>query len=631
MKNLFFHFTLLLLFLPLVFTSCEWDGSEDDNYIEINKPEETINFSIDLAGINPAEVIQIANGSYLTYTIYSGGHELLDLKYYLDGAELTNLNFSPAGQYSIQLGDYPEDGSIHNLKLVIALKTNTGSLADMARAEFYTGEYNFKLKFFERNQNVDLKIGQSLSENKYLKLEWNKPKNIDIEKYEVYTGGVWSPTLVSTITNPDETYFIDKDYYYGWKIYTVKAIAKNSINIPVIKQDYTIAYDIFNEDHITTSLSGDNLKINLTNTNPYALKYVVVISGRVYPIEEGKTSIEIPRHYFPFTALYTVSRIYLLPIDGDVNEYEKYPYSDFFFSDKVTYEYPYWIQFFDLKSNSIIALRDRGFYKYDVQKDLKLTESSSFPKNISYREPFVSDWYSYSRGGIIAIRGNRLGDESIYVFKDCSFTQIVNTFSTLPDRFCISDSHLFYTSNKKLYAQNINTGLIDDEKSFASLYGSDNNLIISSSGKYLIHYSPTINNSWYTIYEFNDNKLQIIKHGDEQVRIMCFNPANDSQVFFHDYDNRFKVLDIVSQQISKTVDENKYLYSDPYTGNILCYDVKAELLNVFDKTLSNILYSVKASIQYPSVNDVMLVNNIIYCNQRGTGNYYVNISESLKK
>lgn len=631
MKKSFLFLSLLLLFSSFFLTSCEWDGSDDDNYTEVNKPSESINWGIDLAGVNPKEVIQIANGSSLTYTIYSGGHEVLEQKYYLDGVELTNWSSNSSGGYYIYLDGYPEDGEIHELKLVMVLRTNTGSLADMARAEFYTGEYDFKIKFFDKNQNVDLKIVQSLAEDKYLKLEWSKPENIEIEKYEVYIGGVWHPALVTTITNANETFFVDKDYHYGWKIYTVKAIAKNSINIPIITQDYTAKYNIFNEDRITTALTADKLIINWTNANSYPLKYVVKISDNIYPVEKGKTNIEITRPYFPFTSLYRLSRIYLLPVDANVDEYEKYPYSDFYFSDQQTYQYPYWAQFFDSKSNSIIALRDRNFYKYEVQTGLKLTMSGTFPNNISYPEPFVSDSYSYAKNGTIAIRGNRLGDEAIYVFKDCNFTQILNTFTILPDRFCISDSHLFYTSNKKLYALNINTGQIDDQKAFASLYGNDTQLIISSNGKYLIHYSSTLNHSWYTIYELEDNKLQEIKHEDVQVRVICFNPANESQIFFHDYDNQFKIMDIVSLQISKTVNENRYLYSDPYTGNVLCYEVKTDLLNVFDKTLSNVLFTVKASIQFPDVNHVMLINNILYCNQRGTGHYYINISESLKK
>jgi hypothetical protein len=396
-------------------------------------------------------------------------------------------------------------------------------------------------------------------------------------------------------------------------------------------QDYTAEYNIFNEDRITTTLTADKLIIDWTNANPYPLKYVVKISDNIYPVELGKTNIEIARPHFPFTSLYRLSRIYLLPADANVAEYEKYPYSDFYFSDQQTNQYPYLTQFFDSKSNSIIALRNRNFYKYEVQKDLKLTTSGIFPNNISYPEPFVSDSYSYAKNGTIAIRGNRFGDEAIYVFKDCNFTERLNTFTILPDRFCISDSQLFYTSNKNLYALNISTGQIDDQITFASLYGYDTQLIISSNGKYLIHYSSTLNHSWYTIYELKNNKLQEIKHEDVQVRVICFNPADESQVFFHDYDNRFKIMDIVSQQVLKTVDENRYLYSDPYTGNVLCYEFKTNLLNVFDKTLSNVLFTVKASMQFPHVNHVMLVNNILYCNQRGTGHYYVNISESLKK
>lgn len=624
MKKIFLFFSSVFLL-----TSCEWNGSDDDNYVEIEKPPATINLSVDLAGINPEEVIQIANESYLTYTLYSGGHDLIEQKFYLDGVEKPYSTSGMSG-YSVYLEGYPVDGTVHELKVVMALKTNSGSLAEISQAEYYTGEYNFKLKFFNKNQSPDLNVRQSLSENKYLELQWDKPKTMTVEKYEVYARTEMNSVLIATINNPNETRFVDKAYHYGWKEYTVKAVPANSIGIPDMSQDHTAEYTIFNQDRIATQLTPEMLKINWTAANPYPVKYVVAISGNSYPVEAGKTSLEIPRPYFPYMSTYTTSRIYLLPPDANVSKYEKYPYSDFYFSDKQTYQYPYWTQFLDSKSNTVVALRDRNFYKYDVRNNLTLVKSGTLPNNISYPDPFVSDSYSYASNGMVAIRGSRLGTEAIYLFQNCDFTEVIKTFNVLPDRFCISDTHLFYIANKTLCALNIGTGQIDDQKAFDSLYDTASKLVISPDGKYLVNYSSVVDHSWYTIYEFKNDKLQEIKHGDVQVRLICFNPDNGSQLFFHDYDNRFLVMDVATQNVSKTVEKNRYLYSDPYTGNVLCYENETGSFNVLDKSLSNSLYKVKASIYFPSPNDFMLVNNILYSNQEGTGHYYMDISESIK-
>lgn len=624
MKKLFLFFSLVFLL-----TSCEWDGSGEDNYVDVEKPPATINPTVDLAGINPEEVIQIANESYLTYTLYSGGHDLIEQKFYLDGVEKP---YSTLGlnEYSLYLEGYPVDGVIHDLRIVMALKTNSGSLAEILQAEYYTGEYNFKLKFFNKNESPDLNVRQSLSENKYLELQWDRPEGMDIEKYEVYTGGIWNPVLLATIYNLDETRFVDKDYHYGWKVYTVKAVPSNSIGMSGISQDYTAEYTIFNQDYITAVLTSEVLKIAWTAANPYPTKYVVAISGNSYPIELGKTSIEIPRPYFPDESTYTTCRIYLLPTDANVSEYEKYPYADFYYSDKQTSQYPYWTQFFDPESGTIVALRNRNFYKYNPQNYyMELVKSGTLPDNISYPDPFVNDSYSYAGNGMVAIRGNRLGTEAIYLFQNSDFKEVIKTFDILPDRFCISDTHLFYIKGRTLYALNINTGQIDDQKVFDTLYDSASNLIISSDGKYLINYSSVIDHWWYTIYEFNNNKLQEIKHGDTQVRLICFNPVNESQIFFHDYDNRFFVMDVATQNVSKTIEKYRYLHSDPYSGNVLCYEYETNSLNVLDKNLSNLLYKVECSVYSPNPNDFLLMNNILYSNVQGS-HYYIDISESIK-
>ena len=614
-----------LLFISILFTACEWNGG-DDNYVEIERPTGEINLSIDLAGVNPEEVILIANGSYLSYSLYSGGHDIIEQKYYLDGVELTNWSWSSPNRYNIYLDGYPQDGKIHELKLLMALKTNTGSLADMVKAEFYVGEYNFKIKFIDRYYNPEFNIRQSLSEDKYLKLEWDKIKDIDIEKYEVYEGGVWNPTLVATINNPDETYYVDKSYHYGYKPYTIKIIVKNGIEINDIEQWYDVKYDIFNIDCTTTELTTEKLKISWNNPNPYPVKYLVENSGNIYPVEIGKNEIEIARPSFPFPSSYDYasSRIFLLPTDADINQYEKYDFSYFYYTDKRISEDIYAVPFLDIKSNTIIALQNEYFYKYDVLNNLELVKTGIFPNNISN----INEWYYCAKNKMVAMKNYDYNSYKnyIYIFNDCDFSQVLHKFGMFYNRFCISDTHLIYTDYEKLYFLNMNTGQIDDQKDlFTQLY-SGTNLEVSPNAKYLIHYSAI----FYTIYELKNNKLHEIKHVDDMsvgISAIHFNPADESQMFLRDYYNRFYIMDIASQKILRTIENNVYLCTDPYTSNVLCYDIENSMFNVLDSTLSKIIFKLKGSTSYYGGDDFILANNILFSKWGDTRGCFVDISE----
>lgn len=621
-----FCLTLYVLFVLLITTSCEWDGSDDENYVEIEKPS-GIHVAIDLAGVNSGELIQIAPNSNFFYTVNSGSHALIEQKYYLDGVELTNKGWYSSAYY-VNVGDGEADGKIHELKLVMALKTNSGSLAEMARAEFYVGEYNFRLKFTPANNSVGLQITQSLDENSYLKLNWVKPENIDFERYEVYSiAGNGEPILLKTINDPSETFFVDHDYNYGYKRYTIKAIPKNSINVQAIEQEWYAQYKNLNSDHVSTKLSPDFLSIEIKNPNAFPSKYVINFYENQYQLEAGETRINIPRPYFPYHSTFITSDVYILPANADYDDWDKYSYSKFHFSDKYISENPCGGQILDYPSKTLYSFGGQNFYKYRPENDLKLLESGKLPGEITVYPSLSDATYSSTKSGTIAVCGYQ--SSLVYLFRNFDLSKRSKAFDLAPNRIGVSDSHLFYTKDKILYAFNLDSETIDDQKAFSVDYSAEALLRTSSDGKYIILYSPSIGRSWYTIYEFRDNKFYEIKHENTMVRIIVFNPEDESQIFFHDYDNQFYIMDVATQTISKTIAGYKYLSSDPYTGNVLCYDPKTRFLCVFDKTFSKSLYQTVFSGNFPHVNEIILVNNILYNPQGSRGSFYLDLSEQI--
>lgn len=641
MKKLKFDFEMKIkLFLSLfVFitslSSCEWNGNDEENYVELERPLESVPLSIDLVGVNPNEVIQIVNGSYVNYTIHSGGRELIQQKFYLDGVELSQSGWSTG----IYIDGQRIDDKIHELKLVMTLRTNTGSLAELTGVESYIGEYIFKLKFCEKKENSQLNIRQTLNEFNYLKLEWDKPNGLEIERYEVYEGDwLGYDSLIQVINNPDETYMVDESYYYGYKMYRVKAIPRNSINISDIVNDFFVDYEVFNQDNVISKISESKISLEWENLNLYPVKYVVSFDqSDLKVVEAGINKIDFPRPYFPLGRFSSVA-IYVLPLEADSKDYEDYPYTNVSISDKRVDEYSYKMNIVDVKTNSIIGLNRDGFVMHDLFKDLSATKTSNFPNDIRISDN-EGDKYSCSKDRKVAIEGIEYSGGNIHIFKDYDFTQKLYTFGNIqPGNFCISDTHLFYTKKyeREIYAINMETKEIDDRKNYKEYYSYGMKLDISSDGKYLILYSQDISDSWYIIYEFKNNKLFELKHVRDRVRFALFNPQKPSQLFLHDFDNHFDIVDVASGNIVQTVENNRYLYTDPYTQNILCYTTykdsnKGSFFSVYDPTLTKLLYQVGASVPFPFMKgEFILANNILYCGQSGIGNYYLDVSKALK-
>ena len=289
-SNLYY---LLFLFLGLGFYSCEYD-SNDFNYVHLEKPKEEMQMGIDLAGVNPLELIYISNQSTFTYSLFTNGHDILFLEFFLDGIPIESNQQTGV----LYLDRSITDNKIHELKLVIAFKTGTGSLAEYAKYETYAGEYIFKIKMFSFSNNLNIR--ETINSNNNLKIEWDKPLNYEVTGYKIYKGDNRGELLASII-NPNETYFIDTDYAYGYKPYTIVAEIKNSFNLSV--QDHLIVNysNMTEKDFETRRISKNEISIKWKNPNLFPCKYVLTYGSNKEKIiiEDGVNEVVIPANDFP--------------------------------------------------------------------------------------------------------------------------------------------------------------------------------------------------------------------------------------------------------------------------------------------------------------------------------------------
>lgn len=625
MKSLFYSFFILSLLSFSLLTSCEWNGNDDDNYVEIEKPQENIDLKVDLAGVNPEEVIQIVNRSWLSYTLYTGGHDLITQTYYLDGKELSNYSWN-----SIYIDGFAQDGKIHELKVVMTLKTNTGSLAEMLQAEFYVGEYTFKIKIIGENQQYDFKIKQSLSENKYLRLDWSDLQDIDIERYELYIDNRQAPEVI--MTNLNDTYFIDKTYYYGYRLYTIKAYPKNSFNIQPIEAHYYAQYNVFTDEHIKTEMTSKSIKITWNNPNPFPVKYALYLNNDkdlIYSPQAGNNYMEIPRPYFPI-GKYFSGDLLLQPVETNIEEY--FPSVRFNIRDKSTSEEWFNSQLYDPISKTIVSLKGNQFFKFDPSKDMKLVKEGTISGDL-----IVERSLQFSKSGKVALFAQHQQKSGIYVFKNSDFSNILYSFDVGASEFSISDTHLYYVKADTLYAMNMETQLIESKQCLYFNPASYNMLIeVSRDGKYMILTLRGGSSAYcYRIYENTSKQLNLIEEKYGTFSDIFFNPTDESQLFFQDAQRVYHIIDRSTLKKVKTLQNKGYLYTDPYTMNRLCFEYESQgnlWLTVYDNTFEKLLYKVELRQWSPKIGDYLLVNNILYSNIVLDSNFsYMDISDSINQ
>lgn len=611
-----FNRCLLLLLIVIGLYSCEFE-SDNLNYVHVEKPDDQIQLGIDLAGVNPTELIYIYNQTYFTYSLYTDDRAIFARQFYLDGVPIETDQYAEGVHLNIL------DNQIHDLKLVIALRSGTGSLADKAMYEMYTGVFTFKVKAIPFSDKLNIR--QTVNSNNNLKLEWDKPSGFEVSAYNIYKGYSTQGVLLTTITNPNETSFVDTDYAYGYKSYTIVAVIKNSFNLTV-QEHISITYSNMSENNFEIErIATDEASVQWENPNPFPCKYVLEygFNKEKIIVENGVNEATIPISDFPTWS--DSFSLYILPQSADINRYEEYSFVRSGYKDKknnaeINLSY-------NLKSHKLHGLGFTYLNSYDIST---MKEVSTSKHNLQLHSGNI---VKVSKEGIVAIIAI---DNTIHVYSDYTLNQKIATLRATNNLF-------HFVGNDKLLLQEVNgfkiydirTSSVLTSKFWKSEYNGLEIVVrasVSADGSYIYvecwdHHTPDSQKEWVELYELTtDNTLKLLETKSiANKNYIQFHPTNNNEAiiqYLPFVDNKFVIVDIITKE--ETQINGEFMNIDPFTGNVLFRGV--EYLNnehnlyVWDKNYSN----EKMKIKFANVNTwspATLYNSNLFFND-----YYVNLS-----
>lgn len=604
----------VFVLLSLLFHSCEYD-SNDDNFHDLERPVENVEIGIDLAGVNPEETIYLYQNAYFYYSLYTGGKKVLVQKFYLDGKE---LNLNPENGY-VYFNPEIADNQIHDLKLIMGLPTGSGSLAEYAGYEMYVGEFNFKVKFVS-GPTLNMNIRKTVDENNYLKILWDKPAEYDIESYKIYNGEKETGTLIATIDNPDQTYYVDKDYVYGYKFYTIVAKLKNSKDV-ILTDRFVVPYSNITQDNFETQrVSTTEIKIKLTNPNPFPCKYVLQYGYQdKVLVVENTTEFVIPASTFP-SWNYSFT-LYILPLTANEAQYKEYSYVYGYFKDKNLNSAI--IVGPDLANKLLLSLNFDYLVRYDISK---LEELGSAKHNLNLHTGCVVKSSNKGRIAIDDING------FVHIYSNNTLVNQLAVINSYGYSFYLTDTDRLLVENRKGFSlYDINTGSLVSSKEWSNSENPNDEIVvnarISADGKYILAICSTyiVYTRWAELYELSsDNTLRLIKKiNSGTVNNAWFNPVKATESVIQFSDNKFNVMDVVTGNI--TTCGGTFQNIDPFTGNLLYkgaeYGSGQYNVYVLSKDYKTVLFKIELSNVNP-YSDVRLYNNFLFFN-----GYYMNLSK----
>lgn len=240
----------------------------DDNIVNIKPPQAPgINIDPTLSG----DTITVLGSSIFTL-VSAGSLVTVDVEVFIDSQRYTGAYYyQQTGQLGIQ--KISTFNGYYTARFDVYTTTESGSLADLQRAEFFKYSFSKTLLFIDPKPDPVANMKFNV-ENGMLKLYWT-PREFDHfrkSKYQIYRdyAGISnelvysseSPTTVKKIT---DTTCVDTKFIGGTAKYRVKTIAGN---LSVFSEDFTFN-DPVQLDFQIVRLQNDKLQFVFTK-NPYS-------------------------------------------------------------------------------------------------------------------------------------------------------------------------------------------------------------------------------------------------------------------------------------------------------------------------------------------------------------------------
>lgn len=587
--------TLAFLFI-ILFASCEFD-SDKEFYKEIEKPEE-IMVGIDLAGVRPGEPIYIYENTRLYYTLNTSGKNLLKIEATLNGEYLNMTSYS----YIV----VPKASLINNgeniLKLKIQLKTNSGSLADILEAEVYEGEFSFNLQPVDNE--FDLTVRNTQTNDKYLKLEWDRPSfdQLEIASYEI----AFTDTRGKKQTIPldaSATSFVDKDYVYGYRAYSI-TMKFSGEKISDKTYIHNMSYTTITSDDVTVEFKDlESTKISW-KPNKYRCKYYILYNRNDQVVASAlfdNPEVNLPAPAFPEeSGFYTVV---IVPEDMDISEVS---YSSGGVEKFYNYKAPespldMAVQAYDISNKLFYGINGITVRVGDAS-DLKILKSQDSP----YFENLTSVSVSPKSDKLLVFIGYNGGvaDNAIYLYDNKDDLDAAPQLVKIPEKnsrysqvLLVNDNRIFIGHSHDSPDSHTYHSLIDANTGdiIETLEADVFNFIdVSHDRERLAFYD--LSQEQLHIYNITDSgfehthAINIAPPRNGDLIYSIFNPKDSEQLIITSFPAyEFLIVDVTSQNTTRV--EGRFVTIDPFTERIYSYDKEHDsnyLINVYGKGNYNI-------------------------------------------
>lgn len=624
---------LILTIFVVILHSCQFD-TDAENFMELQKPEEQIDIMINLYGLNPEEIIYAPLNSFLAFQIDADGRELLNMQFFLDGEQLYNHGINEG----VLLQKQTYDNLIHDLTVVVAFKTHTGSLAEHLGLEAYLGAHEFKIKFLPESSQLNLRYRSN--EDGYLVLEWDKPKDYEVWGYDVIEGNTdGTGKTIQRIEDPHKTSHTINNYAYGTQNYAVAAYIKNSQDLLKSEEIYIKSQRI-TRDHIITMRTGINkLHVKWENPNTYPAQYVIEYGeNEVFYVKDNHEGVTVNTKLFPMQYTQTTGNrfdLYVLPEEADPADYKEIGYY------KNSYEILFVNDFsinsrahaYNSNENMLHHLTDKTVDSYEVPS-MKLISSENHNMNLLY-----SHRLKINSQGIVALTDPIKSDDIINIYDNYTLSNKINSFSQHTYHHLLTDNNQLLIKHGYLPMIEI-YDILSGEKLLTHTWqasyedGSINiECYIAPDGKRLIvkcrdthtHFEPKL---YSELFSIENNALQLLQtHYSNDRTGHAFHPHNETIINRHnDNSSNNKKITITNRldEIIKTFD-GQLIGVDPVTGNFAYYkfssthpDASGEIIILNPDYSQQLL---KLPVSAP-ISSGTLVNNLIIFN-----NIYLNLEQ----
>lgn len=570
---------VLCLLILLLSLGCEYEFSDNSfNEIIVKNPE----YQLTISNFTNNEIIRDTKTIGFSYSSNTN-NRLYSILFYIDDQRTNSSGSQSKGDILINL-DNLEDGE-HTIKVDLALKSESGSIADSYGIETFNYTENFN---FIVDKSIDLiEVSNVVHTDGSIYISWIPPTNL--ETYQDIN------LIINESYRTTRIPLLDND-----------SIVKNGVFRDSLSLKFNVKYKIeVTNNHVTKESNVNNfyvvdslvsIKHEFIDKNSYKLQwnkhplynnfdnYKLTYNNNIEEIIDNQGGERIINSAFTFglQQYYSVAlerETYIpdnTPHYGTLNYGIEYDNND------------YYNLIFDKNLNCFFASKVKDNYSVEVLKlkasDLSILQKVEFSANYYYPINQSPDILLNSEGNLILD------------FKEKSLVLNTNNLSIINEYSIYDyDSNLLQSSTKTRYRNGLL--IIDNDYDFTNIY------VFNASTKQLIttiskEYSSVITGS----SEYFTVERDVYKIEDENISIIY--SSNSSLPRFYDIEFIPSLNSLV-------------LLMGGYSGNGL----ESVLLDLSNNTVSSIPGTEHTSyFNYDSI-----TNSILFLNRQSSGNSTANL------